>query len=178
MEEPSRIARLMADGDAARRDGRSADARHCFGEAVHACREDGDLICEAHALTRCAQVARDTGNLDWAIHDQQEAIALYRKAGAGPELAHALRHAGEMFLEQQRHAHAATSLHEALDLYRADAEAAPLDVANALRAAALLAETLDERDEARRFWTDARSLYESSCESGVVEADQRLAALG
>lgn len=180
MDEPSRGAQLLAEGETARREGRAEQARSSFGQAVTSYREAGDLTGEARALTHTAQIARDTGNLDWAIHDQQEAIALFRKAGAGDRLAHALRHVAEMFLEQQQLDHATGSMREALDLYRADIEAPVLDVANAMRAAALIAEALDERDAARHFWTQAQNLYveATGAESGVSEADRRLAALG
>jgi tetratricopeptide (TPR) repeat protein len=138
---------------------------------------------EATALTRQAQVARDTGNLDWALHDQTEAIALFRRAGDGPALAHALRHAGDMFVEQGRLAHATAQLREALDLYRANIEAPPLDHANAVRSVALLAEALGESAEARRYWQETRDRY-AALDSlfpdenhGVLEANERLAML-
>ncbi|OSZ70143.1 hypothetical protein CAP40_04780 [Sphingomonas sp. IBVSS2] len=115
MEQPSRGRDALERGEAARRGGQPEQARAAFGEALALFRREGDLSGEAQALGRQAQVAWDSGDLDWALHDQVETIALYRRAGDGPGLTHALRHAGEMFLEQDRLANATACLHEALD---------------------------------------------------------------
>jgi hypothetical protein len=88
-----------------------------------------------------------------------------------------------MFVEQDRLAHAAAHLHEALDLYRAGIEAPPLDFAKAMRSVALLAEALGEPAEACLYWEEARDLYaglDSAFEgenAGVREAETHLAAL-
>lgn len=183
MEQSSRGQQSLAQGETERRAGRAEDARRTFGEAIAQFRAEGDLPGEAKALTRQAQLARDSGNLDWALHDQIQAIALCRKTGDGPALAHALRHAGDMFVEQGQLAHAAAHLHEALDLYRANVEAPPLDLANALRSVALLAEALGERAQARLYWEEARAGYaglDAGSEgriAGVHEAEAHLAAL-
>ncbi len=183
MIEPSRCQSLIDQGQAARRDGRADDARRLFGEAIATARTDSDLTGQGHALTATAAIARDTGNLDWAIHDQQEAIALFRKAGDGRSLAGALREAGEMFLAQRHLAHASVALREALDLYAADPDAPGLAVADATRAAALLAEAAGDPGQARIFWRDARTGYAALDDADEVaealrEADARLAALG
>ena len=183
MEQSSRGHQALTQGEAERRAGRTEDARRAFSEAIAQFRADGDLPGEARSLTRQAQIARDTGNLDWALHDQIQAIALFRRIGDGPALAHALRHAGDMFAEQSRLAHATAHLHEALDLYRAGIEVPPLDFPNALRSVALLAEALDEPAEARRYWAEARELYAGldalfdGENEGVREAETHLAAL-
>lgn len=178
MEQVSRGHRSLAQGEAERRSGRPESARRAFGEAIAHFRAEGDLPGEAKALTRQAQIARDTGDLDWALHDQAQAIALFRRAGDGGALAHALRHAGDMFVAQGQFAYAAAHLHEALDLYRADTEAPPLDFANALRSVALLAEALNEPAEARYYWGEARGHYAGQgVEAGVREAEAHLAAL-
>lgn len=183
MIEPSRCQSLIDRGQAARRDGRADDARRLFGEAIATARADGDLTGQGHALTATAAIARDTGNLDWAIHDQQEAIALFRKAGDGRSLAEALREAGEMFLDQQRIAHASVALREALDLHAANPDAPGLAVANATRAAALLAEAAGDPARAESFWRDAQAGYAALGDGEDVadalhEAEARLAALG
>jgi len=183
MEQSSRGHQSLAQGEAERRAGRAEDARRAFGEAIAHFRAEGDLPGEAKALARQAQIARDTGDLDWALHDQTQAIALFRRIGDGAALAHALRHAGDMFVEQEQLANATAHLHEALDLYRADVEAPPLDFANALRSVALLAEALNERSEAHRYWEEARAHYAAldavfeGENVGVREADAHLAAL-
>jgi tetratricopeptide (TPR) repeat protein len=183
MEQSSRGHQSLVQGETERRAGRADDARRTFAEAIDHFRADGDLPGEAQSLTRQAQVARDTGNLDWALHDQAQAIALFRRAGDGIALAHALRHAGDMFVEQRQFAHATAHLREALDLYRAGIEAPPLDFANAVRSIALLAEALGERAEARGYWEEARRRYAAldsifdGDNAGMHEADVHLAAL-
>jgi tetratricopeptide (TPR) repeat protein len=184
MEQVSRGRQLLSTGEAARSDGQHDAARTAFAGALTAFRSAGDLSGEARALACQAQIARDAGDLDWALRDQAEAIALYRRTGDGLRLAHALRHAGEMFLEQDRLANATATLHEALDIYRADIDTPPLAMANMLRSVALLATALGERDAARGYWADARTRYAAldplfpGLNEGVAEADRQLAALG
>jgi tetratricopeptide (TPR) repeat protein len=183
-----RLAALLARGDEARLAGRIDDASAAFAAAIAHCRTTGDLVGQAQALRRQAQIARDAGDLDWALHDQQEAVHLYRLAGDGVALAHALRHAGDMFLEQHRLAHATACIREALDLYGACPDARPLDVANAVRSGALLAEAMGEDDAARRLWRDAEARYAAlddvlvvepaTGNPGVIKARTRLGALG
>jgi tetratricopeptide (TPR) repeat protein len=183
MEQSSRGHQSLAQGEAESQAGRAEDARRAFSDAIAQFRVECDLPGEAKALTRQAQIARDGGNLDWALHDQIQAVALFRRIGDGPALAHALRHAGDMFAEQGRLAHATAHLHEALDLYRAGIEAPSLDFANALRSVALLAETLGENVEARHYWEEARDLYAGldalfdGKNQGMREAEAHLAAL-
>ncbi|MEP9358454.1 hypothetical protein [Sphingomonas sp. KR3-1] len=183
MEHPSRGQQLLSTGEAARREGQPEAARTAFAAALTAFRAEADLAGEARALTRQAQIARDAGDLDWALRDQTEAIALYRRTGDGLGLANALRHAGEMFLKQDRLANATAVLHEALDLYRADIDTPPLAMANMLRSVALLATALGERDAARGYWADARARYAAldhlfaGTNESVAEADRRLADL-
>lgn len=188
MDEASRGARLLAAGDAERQAGRSDAARRAFAGAIAAFQIEADLTGEARALACQAQLARDAGDLDWAQHDQQAAIALLRYAGDGPALAHALRHAGDMFREAGDLPHAASALEEAAALYAADPEASPLDRANAVRSVALLAEALGERIKAHLLWQDARERYAAldaefrqagvTGNPGVEEAEQHIASLG
>ena len=66
-----------------------------------------------------------------------------------------------------------------MDIYRREAKANPLDVANALRPFAILREKMGDFDGARAFWREARELYESlGIAAGVAEASQALAQLG
>lgn len=179
MEPLSRGYAALEQGEAARRAGRLDDARVAFGRAIEIFRHECDPVGEAYALTRQAQNARDTGNLDWALHDQTQAIALYRHLGDAAGLAHALRHAGDMFVQQQQLPHATTHLHEALDLYRATPDVAPRDFADTVRSIALLAEALDERAEAKRYWEQARDRYVAidTPETVIIEVEQRIIAL-
>ena len=75
-----------------------------------------------------------------------------------------------------------------LDLYRSSETTPPLEMANALRSAALHAERGNDATEARKLWIEARSYYQQLDERfallrglpgnpGVIEADKHLAAL-
>ena len=75
-----------------------------------------------------------------------------------------------------------------LALYRQARDAPPLDVANALRSAAVHAEAIGDGDSAEAFWLQARQRYAALDDvfekltgqpgnPGVEEADRRIAAL-
>lgn len=179
MIEASRGYQLLDQGEDRRREGQPDAARRCFAEAINSFHLDRDLSGEARALTRQAQMARDAGDLAWAQHDQQAAIALLRQAGDGHALAHALRHAGDIFLEAGEADRAAAALAEAFLLYEASPDASPLEIANAVRSVALLAEALHQPDQARLMWQDARNRYTQVPHgaAGVAEADAHLATL-
>jgi len=75
-----------------------------------------------------------------------------------------------------------------LDLYRSSETTPPLEMANALRSAALHAERRNDAIEARKLWIEARSYYQQLDERfallrglpgnpGVIEADKHIADL-
>ena len=75
-----------------------------------------------------------------------------------------------------------------LDLYRSSETTPPLEMANALRSAALHAERGNDATEARKLWIEARSYYQQLDERftllrglpgnpGVIEADKHLESL-
>jgi hypothetical protein len=84
---------------------------------------------------------------------------------------------------------AATPLYvEMLDLYRSSETTPPLEMANALRSAALHAERRNDVVEARKLWIEARSYYQQLDERfallrglpgnpGVIQADKHIEAL-
>ncbi|MFL9841027.1 hypothetical protein ABS767_08650 [Sphingomonas sp. ST-64] len=181
MIETSRGYQFLDQGEDRRRAGQPDAARHCFAEAISVFHLDCDLAGEARALTRQARLARDAGNLEWAQHDQQAAIALLRKAGDGHALARALRRAGDIFLAQGDQERAAAALAEAFVLYEASPDAGTLEIADAVRSVALLAEALGEPEQALMMWQDARERYAQAREAGgnpgLTEADTHIAAL-
>ncbi len=179
MIEVSRGYQFLDQGEDRRRAGEPDAARRCFAEAISAFHADCDLAGEAQALARQAQLARDAGDLDWAQHDQQAAIALLRQAGDGHALAFALRNAGDIFLEQGDQDHAAAALAESFVLYEASPDADGLEIADAVRSVALLAEALEEPEQALMMWQDARERYAEAAEgaAGLAEADAHIAAL-
>src|ERR1044071_1132626 len=142
----------------ARREQRHREAQNLFANAVAAARAAGlphDLI---RALKGLAQLERDLGHDEIAIAYYDEAALLCREHASGRDLAHTVRHLGDMHRGAGRRAEAAACYREALALYRGDAAAPPLDLANALRGFALLPEGAGEREEAGRLWSEAQEV--------------------
>ena len=139
-------------------------------------------------LRRRARAARNAGDRELALADERAAVALLRLDSPGPELAHAVRHVADILVELDRAEEATAAITEALALYRA-IDAPPLDIANAMRSAAVHAEAIGDKAGARELWCDARTRYAalsdvfsamtgSPANPGVDEATMRLAALG
>ncbi len=131
----------------------------------------------ARELRRAAQRARDAGRTDEALELQREAVALLREDGEDrAALAHALRHVGDILREAGRAAEADESTVEMLALYRALPDAPALDIANAIRSAALQAEAMGRPDA--DLWREARERYDDTgIGPGVAEAERHIAAL-
>jgi tetratricopeptide (TPR) repeat protein len=103
---------------------------------------------------------------------------LYRRLDDPLALAHTVRHLGDVYHHEQELALAEPCYRQALDLYRAHPEAAPLDVANAVRSMAVLKGDAGATDEARQLWEEAKQLYTATgIEAGVAESSRRLAEL-
>lgn len=107
-----------------------------------------------------------------------EAVAVARECDDPLQLAHAVRHLGDV----HRHAGSPEAAHacydEALTLYR-NADAPPtLDVANAVRPMAILQADLGNTGEALALWRKARDLYATvDIAEGVEEAERWLKRL-
>lgn len=175
-------------GTLARRERRVDDARAAFAEAAESARKSGFPSDLAEALAKQAQIERDTGFLDKALAYQLDALVIVRALNEPQNLAHVLRHAGDILQTANRHADAEPYYREMLALYRAAPDTPPLDVANAIRSVALHAQHLGRIEEARRLWQEARERYAALDDlflsltgkaenPGVKEADRRLAAL-
>ena len=143
---------------------------------------------QAKAYAAAAQRLRDAGDFYDAQLQQRRAVALFRDAGDRAALAHAIRHLADILVADGRAGEAAESITEMLTLYRGAPDAAPLDVANALRSAAVQAEAIGDNETARAFWIQAREHYAAldalfehltgkPGKPGVAEADAKLASL-
>jgi tetratricopeptide (TPR) repeat protein len=189
MDAHAKAAEALARGEDSRRDKRLPDAKLAFAEAVGLFRQFGPPERLAHSLTRSAQIARDTGTFDEARRDQEEALAIYRKLGDRAALPHAVRHLADILQDAGRHKEADPCYEEMLALYRAQPDTPPLEMANAIRSAALHAEHMGDMETARRLWKEARDRYVTLDElfleltgsrenPGVRESTARLAKLG
>jgi tetratricopeptide (TPR) repeat protein len=166
---------LVENARQARREGRYEDAERDLRQAISTSREAGlraDLI---RALKALAHVVRDLGRTARALPLYEEAVRLSREEGDTLLLAHTVRHLGDLHREAARIADAERCYQEALSLYRAASKVRPLDLANALRPAAILEEMIGDVEAARQSWLEARRFYElAGAAEGVEECDRRL----
>jgi len=120
-----------------------------------------------------ARQARAAGHPDQARDLYAKAADRARAVGADMALAHALRHVADLDREAGRAEQALLAANEAVALYRASPNATSLDLANALRLAALVREALGQA--AIDLWREAGALYQDAdVEAGVEEAQRRL----
>ena len=173
------VESLVRQGMAARRADRPEEAMRHMKAAVALARFGEDPVALARALHGQANVERDMGRLDMAMRLYLEAVPHCRRGDDRLVHAHTVRHLGDFLREMGELEKAGRCYAESLPLYRADPAAPPLDVANAVRSAAILCEALDEADQARLLWREAHDLYrEAGVEAGVSESTAHLQRLG
>lgn len=125
-----------------------------------------------------AQLHRDAGDPASALPLFEEAVTHCQQLRDQTQMAHALRHLGEVHLDLRGFDRAQQHLRDALRMYRGLDEPSPLDLANAVRPLASCLERQGADDEARASWSEARELYASlGIDAGVAECDAALARL-
>ena len=128
---------------------------------------------EAHLTT--AREAMAEGRPTDARNSYARAAALSRESGAPLLQAHALRHLSDLDREADHLEQALAHAEQAAALYRANGQAASLDMANALRLKALALDQLRRDVPATVAWTAARDLYAAvEAAAGVAECERRL----
>ena len=137
----------------ARHSGEAAEAERLYKEAAAEAKAKDDVL-RAEALMGVAQTRRDQGDRVGAAINYAEVITILRGTHATPQLASALRHAADIRSELREFAVAASHIDEATRLYRSLDPPTPLDLANALRVAALNSER-----QAYHAWAEAQGLY-------------------
>ena len=89
--------------------------------------------------------------------------------------AHALRHVAELAADRGDGKSALDAADEALEIYEAEAQARPLDIANAHRVRALALTAAGRTEDSAQSWRTARQSYQDlGIEAGVAECDRRL----
>jgi tetratricopeptide (TPR) repeat protein len=127
-----------------------------------------DSIAE---LRTRAEAERHRGNRSRAVDLYRDVIALLREKDEPLRLAHAIRHLGDVYCETHDVDAAENCYSEALQIYRGHSAPNPLDLANAVRSMAVLKDTAE-------LWDEARRLYEvTGVKEGVLECARRLARL-
>lgn len=152
-------------------------------ESVHADLANAVEICRRVDAKRELSVA--LGKFGHVQEDDEaklacyvEAVAAARECGDALQLAHAVRHLGDVHRHAGHREAARACYEEALTLYR-NADAPPtLDVANAVRPMAILQADLGNTGEALALWRKARELYATvDIAEGVEEAERWLKRL-
>jgi tetratricopeptide (TPR) repeat protein len=134
-------------------------------------RRDGRIA----ELKRRAQSERGRGNGEAARQLYEEAVALCRQRDDRLLLAHTLRHLADVNQELGRDEAAGPQYDEVLALYRGE-QSPPLDLANAIRGAAVFKEATGEAGEAEQLWEEAHKLYiATNVPPGAAETAARLA---
>jgi hypothetical protein len=124
-----------------------------------------------------AKSARRQGRLSDATALYEEAAESFQAEQQPARWAHALRHAAEFAVKA---GDSRTGLREALAVleYYRSSPPTTLEMANALRVAALAEAAAGKSTSAREHWCEARALYEDvGVADGVLEAERHVAAL-
>lgn len=171
----SELALMLQNAAEARRLGDLKIARQAFQQALEASRLSQDEAGKLVALKGLGQVERDAGNIQEALHYLQDATHLARRHAGKNLLAHTIRHYADACRAAGRLEEAQSLYQKALTLYREEPATPELELANALRPAAIASERLGHKQEASDYWREARSLYESAgIQAGVLECDEGL----
>ncbi|GLC25787.1 tetratricopeptide repeat protein [Roseisolibacter agri] len=128
-------------------------------------------VSAAPELKEAAEQARRAGNLPEARRLYEEAVALQRAGDDPLQLAHTVRHLGDVLREARLPHLAEPHYAEALAIYRAHAGEQPLNQANALRSHAILKHEMGDDVASRRSWEAAARLYQQLDQrEGVAES--------
>ncbi len=125
------------------------------------------------------QIAADQDQWELAAEFGWKAIEYYRKSGKPQKIAHALRHQADIMCRMDRTNEGHVLYQKALGLYREHSDTSPNDMANALRAFALLLVEQGNKIKALETWQEAAELYGAiGLIEGVKEAEEWVRRLG
>ena len=107
-----------------------------------------------------------------------DVVSILRETDAVLQLAHKVRHLGDLHRHCDRLDDAESCYSEALALYREHDGSGSLDYANAVRRMAILKERRGDSVQALALWREARDLYAAvDVASGIEEAERHIARL-
>ena len=138
-------------------------------------RDHGLQVDYAQAVHLLANVELDLGHKDEAKSLWEEAIEILRRVDNPLQLAHKVRHLGDLHRHCGRLALAESCYAEALALYREHDAPGSLDFANAVSRMADLKERQGRRKEALHLWRETRELYDAvDLAPGVKMAERHI----
>ncbi len=124
-----------------------------------------------------AKAARRQGRLVDATALYVEAAESFRAEHESGRWAHALRHAAELAMRAGDAAAGLRNAEAVVEYYRSSPPTA-LEMANALRVAAMAEAATGATMVAKQHWSEARALYvDAGVADGVAEADRHVATL-
>jgi tetratricopeptide (TPR) repeat protein len=127
----------------------------------------------ANELRELGESARQRRDLAAALRHYEEASRLLRGSPDQLKFAHTVRHLGDVYTEQAEFLRAEPCYIEALGIYRNHPSPPKLDLANAIRAYAVLMTGMGRQDESRPLWTEAEGLYKNL---GIAEGSRNALA--
>ena len=167
------IALLLRSAVATRRAGHTEDALQGLNQAAALCTTGHDYE-DALVLRELGELARDNHNLSAAQTHYEQAVRLLRPSKDRLNLAHTIRHLGDVHAQQQHWPEAEHCFVEALEIYRSHPSPVGLDLANAIRSYALLRGEIGQQEQSRILWAEPALLYEAQgIAAGVQECHRR-----
>lgn len=154
------------------------EAKQQLTIAVSRCRDQGPSVEYAQAIHLLANVELDLGHEEQARSLWEEAVGVLRGEDDVLQLAHKVRHLGDLHRHCGRLDEAEACLAEALGLYREHDSPGSLDYANAASRMADLRERQGKRIEALQLWRETRDLYAAvDLAAGVEQAEKHIERL-
>jgi tetratricopeptide (TPR) repeat protein len=164
---------LLSEANTARRENNYEKAKQGIILAVDLARRLSKVPLLVKALNDLARIERDLGNTATSIKCYEELANLCEKHNDPSGVAHALRHLGDIHLEEGQLEDAENYYEEALRIYNNLKPTPPLDLANTLRGYALLLEKQGDFQESLECWKKARTIYEEQRITPGVEESNR-----
>jgi tetratricopeptide (TPR) repeat protein len=169
---------LLDQGREAKRQHRLKYAQSLFRKALDGSRTSDDRALRATLYAELAYVERTLGELEHSKTHYLMAAGAYRELEQPLQWAHKARHAADILREQGRRDESGRLYAEVLEVYRANADAIKLDVANAIRGFALLKTGMGADRDAIALWKEARDIYRSeNIEPGIEESTRQIESL-
>ena len=169
------VKTLLENAWRSRLDRNFGDAIESARAAANFCRDANDDEGLTRALTILAQVERDNARLEHALDHYTSAARSAKRCKDRTIYAHVIRHQAEVLTELGRIEEAGRILDDAVAIYRAATEETSINMANALRAKAVLNDSIGAVEDAHAQWKEARQIYlRLGIADGVAECDQRI----
>ncbi|MCB0278737.1 MAG: tetratricopeptide repeat protein, partial [Calditrichaeota bacterium] len=119
------------------------------------------------------QISHDQHNLQTALEFSLHSHEYYVLANNQNKIAHSGRHMADLLVELKRYEEAEQQYITAIHIYKTESGTHSGDLANALRAYAILLEKMQRRDEAIEMWYETRLIYQAAnFKAGVNEANK------